>query len=85
MATAVIDGIQIDRIRITNGQIELDDPSGTGKHVRTDRAPQVDQVGLGAALARQQDEVGAVHRPNRLGRQVIGIARPYADEVQVDH
>ena len=40
---------------------------------------------LRIALARQQDQVGGVHRRDRGARQVIGVAGADADEVKVDH
>ncbi len=67
------------------GHVELDHSRRAGEQLRTDGPAQVDQVGLGLSLARQQDEVSIVHRPNGGERQMIGIARADADQGQADH
>ena len=66
-------------------QVELDDPNRPRQRGGAERAAQVDQVRLGVALARQQDQVGGVHRRLGLAGKVIGIARADADQIELDH
>ena len=78
-----IDRIQIIALNVARWQVEFHDPAGVGQHVGADRPAQVDQIGFGGALARQQDQVGGAHRGLCGAGQVIGIAGADADQRKV--
>ncbi len=80
-----VDGLRVIPFRIADRHIELGDLYGTREDRSADRAAQVGQIGLCAAFARQQDQVGLVHHAAGLCGQVIGIAGADADQVQPDH
>jgi hypothetical protein len=79
----VVDGADIGGGAIAHGHVEFDDPGAFQSGA--ERAAQVDQIGLVAALARQEDEIGPGHRAPGLRGQVVRVAGADADQRQVDH
>jgi hypothetical protein len=78
----VIDPRQIGGIgRVADRHLEgRNDGIAIGQHLGTDALAQFGQIGLVRPLAGDQDQIGAIERPDCLQGQMFGVAGADADQ-----
>src|SRR5262249_11947433 len=73
-------------VGIAHGKIELDQSRSLARqNARADFPPQLGEVGLLLALARNEDEIGGVDRLDRSQRELRGITAADADQGKREH